>query len=270
MNRCWATIVAVMRDSSASKYLFLSLAPMEQAYSRTFHKSQPHQAPRPTRYVSIPFLVRKIPRESTAPGHDPHVVNPHELRPDERWPDCHLCPLELPQSLRRPAITTMDDYLCNVHRDGFHRRHQIARDSRIILCAGWNGKLAILPFYLEFSIHTLAYCTFCCLTITFTGPPYYLSFQYTTCRMLRSAQSWEACRVVPYGAFRGARTRHTVGSFGACPKPKLAKCPTFNAVISAPELHLILRLERFAIACTDPASIPGEATRGNGENDDCQ
>jgi hypothetical protein len=66
--------------------------------------------------------------------------------------------------------------------------------------------------------------------------------------------SGRACTPI-YGAFRGMPN---------------TKCPTFNNIISAPELHFILRLEWYAIACTDPASIPGEATRGGRENDDCQ
>jgi hypothetical protein len=66
--------------------------------------------------------------------------------------------------------------------------------------------------------------------------------------------SGRACTPI-YGAFRGMPN---------------VKCHTFNNIISAPELHFILRLEWFAIACTDPASIPGEAPRGSGENDDCQ
>src|SRR5262245_47545091 len=40
------------------------------------------------------------------------------------------------------------------------------------------------------------------------------------------------------GAFRGARAHHALGNFWTLPAPKPDKRPTFNTVISAPELHL--------------------------------
>jgi hypothetical protein len=40
-------------------------------------------------------------------------------------------------------------------------------------------------------------------------------------------------------AFRNALVRRTLRRFGTCPAPKPVKWPTFNTVISAPELHII-------------------------------
>src|SRR6266511_2859605 len=135
-----------MRDSSALKYLSLSLAPMEQTYNRTVHKSQPHRARHPTRYGCTLLSVRMTLLAPIAPSHDLRVVNPHELRPDGRSLACHCCPLELRQSLPPPVIKSIDNCLRGSHQDDFYHRHRFARDSRITLCAGCHDKLPI-PLY---------------------------------------------------------------------------------------------------------------------------
>src|SRR5262249_31030554 len=83
------TITAIMRGSSALKYLFLPSAPMEQSYNRTVYKSQLHRARHPTRYDHTPLSVRMILPEPIATSYDLRVVILHELRHDGRSLACH-------------------------------------------------------------------------------------------------------------------------------------------------------------------------------------
>ena len=51
-------------------------------------------------------------------------------------------------------------------------------------------------------------------------------------------------RAESVGRFRTRLRAESMGRFGTCPTSKSLKCPTLNAVTSAPRLHLIIMGQR--------------------------